>query len=360
MKLKYIKELDSIRGLAALSIMWLHFAGTITPSGSVSSFFMKTASVFQTGVPLFFVLSGFLITRILLNSKSDTNYFSSFYMRRALRIFPLYYFVLLLAYTLLPVLMHYPLPAFGDIWASLLYLQNFAITFHWRYTGPPHIWSLAVEEHFYLIWPMLLYYCSTKNLKRILIIVIIAEPVLRYMFEKNGIDSFYFTFTRLDELCIGSLLAIRELEGKIISKKEIGVVATLLLGGVAAWMMLTGQRLLAVQVLKYSFFAVIFYLVIGIVALNQIPIVNRLLSHKPLFYIGRISYGLYLYHPFCYALAEYYLRGNHSEVIRFFACFGGTFAVSSLSYYLFELRFLKLKKYFDRKVIVPVSTADAT
>lgn len=360
MKLKYIKELDSVRGLAALSIMWLHFAGTITPSGSVSSFFEKTASVFQTGVPLFFVLSGFLITRILLNSKSDTNYFSSFYMRRALRIFPLYYFVLLLAYTLLPVLMHYPLPAFADIWASLLYLQNFAITFHWRYTGPPHIWSLAVEEHFYLIWPMLLYYCSTKNLKRILIIVIIAEPILRYIFEKNGIDSFYFTFTRLDELCIGSLLAIRELEGKVISKKEIGVVATLLLGGVAAWMMLTGQRLLAVQVLKYSFFAVIFYLVIGIVALNRIPVVNRLLSHKPLFYIGRISYGLYLYHPFCYTLAEYYLQGNHSEVIRFFVCFGGTFVVSCLSYYLFELRFLKLKKYFDRKVVVPVSAVDAT
>ncbi|MBS1781314.1 MAG: hypothetical protein JST70_18450 [Bacteroidetes bacterium] len=80
------------------------------------------------------------------------------------------------------------------------------------------------------------------------------------MFEKNGIDSFYFTFTRLDELCIGSLLAIRELEGKVISKKEIGVVATLLLGGVAAWMMLTGQRLLAVQVLKYSFLQLYFIL----------------------------------------------------------------------------------------------------
>ncbi|MBS1781315.1 MAG: acyltransferase [Bacteroidetes bacterium] len=138
MKLKYIKELDSVRGLAALSIMWLHFAGTITPSGSVSSFFMKTASVFQTGVPLFFVLSGFLITRILLNSKSDTNYFSSFYMRRALRIFPLYYFVFV-----------------AGVYA-LACADAQSATCIWRYMGKPFV-SAEFCHHF----PLAIHWATT-------------------------------------------------------------------------------------------------------------------------------------------------------------------------------------------------------
>lgn len=345
MRIKYIKELDAVRGLAALSIMWLHFAGGISGSNKLNSLLHKTAPVFQFGVPLFFVLSGFLITRILLATKTDTQYFVNFYAKRSLRIFPLYYFVLLIAFLLIPIATGAPIPSLESIWVNLLYMQNLATTFNWPNAGPPHLWSLAVEEHFYLLWPLLVYYMNKSSLKGFIIFVLCFEPALRYILQRNNVDVYYTTFTRLDELCIGALLAIKELEGKTISKRNVhAILALLVLGGVS-WTLYSGKGLHAIQALKFSFFAIIFYLIIGIIALNEVALLKRILDRKPLLYTGKISYGLYIYHPICFMIIDSYVPYTN-EFLRFIVCFGITYIIASLSYYCFERRFLELKKYF--------------
>lgn len=346
MKLKYIKELDSVRGIAALSIMWLHFASGIPHQSVVGTYLQKSSSLFQVGVPLFFVLSGFLITRILIHSKSENNFFLNFYARRSLRIFPLYYLVLAIAFFLLPVLFRSNFPSGANILTQIFYLQNIAIAFKWPdFNGFNHLWSLAVEEHFYLFWPLIVYCLNPGNLKKLIILILCVQPILRFILLQQNVDVFYFTFTRLDELCIGGLIAIMELEGKVISKRLVIIVSSLCVAGLIFWLAFTGQRLHVIQSLKFSLFSIIFYIAIGYIALNNNKWINKALQNKVLFYTGKISYGLYIYHPICYTLVEYYLHPQ-SQIVKFVWCISTSYAIASLSYYLYEKQFLRFKKRF--------------
>lgn len=357
MKIKYIKELDSVRGIAALSIMWLHFASGIPHQSTIGTYLQKSSSLFQVGVPLFFVLSGFLITRILIHSKTESHFFRNFYARRSLRIFPLYYLVLLIAFFLLPLLYGSSIPSGRNMLIQIFYLQNIAIAFKWlNFDGFNHLWSLAVEEHFYLFWPLIVYYCSAANLKKLIVFILIAQPVLRYLLLQQNVDVFYFTFTRLDELCIGGLIAIMELEGKIISKRLVAIVAGLCIAGVVFWLAFTGQRLHVIQSLKFSLFSIIFYIAIGYIALNNNRWVNKALQNRVLFYTGKISYGLYIYHPICYTLVEYFIHPQ-GQIIKFVWCISSSYAVASLSYYLYEKQFLRFKKRFASTDINVSATA---
>ncbi len=165
--MRRIKELDGIRGAAILFVLAYHYfsngAGINNPIGRQ---FLKLFSIGWSGVDLFFVLSGFLIVGILLDAKSSNNYFSSFYIRRALRILPLYYLLLTL-FLILPIFISNDgiFKLTFPFWSYLLFIQNlFMIKFDLGTSWLGVTWSLAIEEQFYLLLPILVWKLDKKRL----------------------------------------------------------------------------------------------------------------------------------------------------------------------------------------------------
>lgn len=191
--MRYYKELDGVRAVAALMIMFCHFFLYANSENDIFLMIKKMSVFGQTGVSLFFVLSGFLISRILINTKEKPHYFRNFYLRRILRIFPLYYFFLLLYYFGLPLILSEPIYPFSEQKYFWVYLQNIARTFEWKSEGPVHFWSLAVEEHFYFFWPILFFFFSIKRLTQIIIGVVVFAFLVRIIMLQYHLPVYYFT-----------------------------------------------------------------------------------------------------------------------------------------------------------------------
>ena len=158
----HLPGLDGVRGLAILMVMAVHFVGDATPHNLAERVAVKLGNYGVLGVDLFFVLSGFLITGLLLDAKGDPHYFRNFYARRTLRIFPLYYAVLALLLLVLPRVIALPLALdesrMHQAWLWT-YTANFFIAAKasWALPYVSHFWSLAIEEHFYLVWPLVVF-----------------------------------------------------------------------------------------------------------------------------------------------------------------------------------------------------------
>ncbi|HET6253728.1 MAG TPA: acyltransferase [Puia sp.] len=349
-KLQYYKPLDGVRGIAALMVMWFHFnwAG----NSFLVRYISKTSVFGQTGVTLFFVLSGFLITRILLFKKGDTqHYFSNFYIRRSLRIFPLYFLFLGIYYFLVPLIYHLPNIPFGQQVYYWTYLQNFAQTFGWKAKGPDHFWSLAVEEHFYLFWPCLIYFCNLKQIKRTILILIGLALILRIVLIANGYPVFYWTFTNIDSLALGALLAVFEAENALMGKTNTAYVRAIAIGIfpllIPMWLIFGGSENPVIQVIKPVLIFSAYYLLIFLVIRPQR---NRWLKNffaRPfLTYTGKISYGLYVFHPLCYSIVATASLSRYL-LVNLLISVAVSYAVATLSYYLFEKQFLNLKAKFE-------------
>jgi peptidoglycan/LPS O-acetylase OafA/YrhL len=201
--------LDGLRGLAVLCVMLFHF-GTASGLQADTYATKKIIGFFcnlWSGVDIFFALSGFLITGILLREKQEPGYFTRFYMRRSLRIFPLYYAALIVIFVLLPALhlpaldnpgIHRVQDAQAWMWA---YSQDFAITYfnHDFFDPDPlwvgHFWSLGVEEHFYLVWPLVVYLCTRRGLLLTSALLIVAAPIVRFTMMHYDMDRAVYTFT---------------------------------------------------------------------------------------------------------------------------------------------------------------------
>jgi peptidoglycan/LPS O-acetylase OafA/YrhL len=205
----WVPALDGLRGLAILIVVLYHCRTVGRPPRAIASLF----EIGWTGVDLFFVLSGFLITGILLDSRSASNYFSSFYARRVLRIFPLYYLALSLvllggSLRLLPSGDHAGTPAW-----YFIYAQN------WKFVDVPflgHFWSLAVEEQFYFLWPLIVYLFPERRVLQIAIAGSVIAIPLRSVLLSSGINPNYIywnTFTRMDALLMGAACACLLKEG---------------------------------------------------------------------------------------------------------------------------------------------------
>lgn len=358
-KLHYYKELDGVRAIAALMIMYFHFMFELYPEPNTILFLLKKISVFgQTGVTLFFVLSGFLITRILINSKSESGYFKNFYIRRSLRIFPLYYFFLILYYGILIPLVYNKSLEIQSTWPYWIYMQNVARTFSWESTGPTHFWSLAVEEHFYLFWPLVVYFCSTKRLLQVIGVIILFALFCRIVLINEGYlyGTNFFTFTQIDCLAIGSILALNEIKQWISFRTIVISGSALITLLIVAWIFWGGEALTLVQYLKLPIIATFYLGLIGTLISGK-TFLNRVFENKFLQYSGKISYGLYVYHPACFYIIFQYTNLNNL-FFEFVLSFVLSYVIASLSYYAFEVKFIKMKKSFENKTLKMESVVD--
>jgi len=351
MKPRYINELDGVRGCAALMVMFFHFFQVKGFHGAQWKDLIQKLSIFgQTGVTLFFVLSGFLVTRILLSSKNGQGYFKNFYIRRVLRIFPLYYLFLLLYYWVFPLFSDKGFIPWPQQWYFWVYLQNFAYTFNWNISGPYHFWSLAVEEHFYLLLPLLIYFLPLKRLVTSVYILIAVSFIVRVILLKQGYSVFCFTFTNLDALLAGTLLAIKENKYGLssFSFKKFGLQLLLLIvPTIVIWMFTGGKSLFFIQAFKYPLISYVYYSLLGIVlSAGKSNFLKSLFTNKFIRYTGKISYGLYVYHPLMFV----YYTGHwdtNNFVLDLLICFAFAFSVASVSYFFFESRISTLKKHFE-------------
>lgn len=345
--LRRIPCLDGIRAMAAILVMIFHFVGR----HGEPPFIVKAAVIGQTGVDLFFVLSGFLITRILLLSKDSPHFFRSFYARRTLRIFPLYFGFLAIYFFLLPPLFGEPIPSFSNQLWSWFYLENLPKTFtSLQSSGPGHFWSLAVEEHFYLLWPLMVFILSRRNFGILVVATLLFPPILRSIFLSHGLEVFYFTFTRVDALGYGALLALLLMGKSFGSVQQIRLFRSLLIALVAlllpAFALFSGSRFDWLQVVKLSLIPAFYFALIGFCLVDPLarPL-TKLFSIGWLRWLGAISYGLYVFHPTCFRIVREFVAPS-----SFFAdialSFGLTITIAYLSFRYFESPILRLKHRF--------------
>ena len=254
---RHIPALDGLRGCAVLMVIVFHFFQEA--AGHAGSSILRASFIGSTGVDLFFVLSGFLITGILIRSKGGPHFIRNFYARRSLRILPLYFGFLLFSATLLPALTGDPRPS----WMYWVFLQNVGMTFSdlASLSGTPvHLWSLAVEEHFYLFWPFLVLAFSGNRLVRVLVFLIAGALALRIALIASGIGVGMFTPVRMDTLAAGAVVAVFESENRLDALtrpvvRSLWVVVPALL---AAFVLMSGSRNPVLQAVKTPLIAYVY------------------------------------------------------------------------------------------------------
>lgn len=313
------------------------------------------------GVDLFFVLSGFLITTILLKSRKKAGYFLNFYARRCLRIFPLYYGYLLF-FLSIGAVQKIPDFMWGKMWWYLPFLQNFASTFApARLGGPHHFWSLAVEEHFYLLWPWVVSVFPPQQLRKICAGLLAATFLFRCLFLTAGLDVFSFTLCRMDGLSLGAWLAL--VHGDVAQWKKLARFVRFcwwpgLALATTLYLLHSGSRLFFLQAAKYSLTAVACAgFLVAVMEPSPTHGLGRTFSFPWLCGLGQISYGFYVFHPYLMQrLMGVFFRESWSPwqgkigpamMADFLLVFCLTLALSLVSWNLFEKPFLRLKRHYD-------------
>jgi peptidoglycan/LPS O-acetylase OafA/YrhL len=323
----YYPELDGVRAMAALLVMGFHFCQAKHMAG--------VAILGQTGVDLFFVLSGFLITGILLIAEpGDWHEVRTFYVRRTLRIFPLYYGFLLLA-----VALGWKISA--PYW---VYLENFYLAVKVPMIGPAHFWSLAVEEQFYLLWPFLVLFLPRRLLLGAMWTVVAMAILTRLAILPTSISGFYFSPARMDGLAAGGLLAMYHQRRQLTGHRRL-LLMMMVMAAVAVWAewwIFRGKSQPLVEVTKFTLTTVFYAGAVGyLVSGGQSPF-NGVLRSTPMRFVGRISYGLYVFHPVVF-MAVFARLPRLGTVLQLALCLLLTLAVSVLSWYGLERQFLGLK-----------------
>ena len=352
--------MDGLRGIAILLVVFYHNFG-----------FVKYFFFGWIGVDLFFVLSGFLITDILLNTVNKPGYFKNFYAKRVLRIFPLYYLSLIIFLLILPRIKDFPLDFSFYIehqWWFWTYLQNWFLIFHNvgnTTTAIQHYWSLAVEEQFYIVWPFVIFLIRKPKIllaiAGLLLTAVICTRLYMWTIQIKDLNYFgLYTYTRIDGICIGSMLAILHfMKSPFIKKYFTGLV--LLLAALNFIFYFVNKQYQFtypyLAIVGYTTFAMLFAIVVYEVIQGENKVMNLLLNIKPLRFFGKISYGLYIFHwpvyLILYAWAEEQIRSMATLSDNILAIVVSVvltiigIAISIISFYTFERYFLKKKKAFN-------------
>ena len=335
-------ELDALRGIAILMVMGYHgFYWQVELSGFPRGerILMTSAWSGRLGVNLFFVLSGFLITGLLLDSRSRTDYYSRFYARRALRILPAYFAMLIV------LAMAHQLPwRFGLL--SVLYLSNLTPLFGVAIAYPV-LWSLAVEEHFYFVWPAVVRRIGLNGLLMVCSGIVLASPLLRFtsFYYANRFEFNDYTWNSADGLACGAILAIfiRKTEGSRSKLRLMvifsGCIAALLSRFAILSRTATGLGA-ALQVVPWH---AAFVALLGTFLLIGSSRKHQLVEWPILRFFGHISYGLYLVHLWVFSVCSRYLAG-YNIVTRFIVAAAISVLLAYFSRAYFEERFLRWKE----------------
>jgi len=380
----HLPVLDGVRGLAVLMVLVFHFVGQMLPTNGIERAIVGVTKYGLLGVDLFFVLSGFLITGILYDAHHKPHYFRNFYVRRLLRIFPLYYGVLALVFFVAPLIPLLRGPTLDYLldrqaWAWL-YGVNVYLATHdeWSFSYLNHFWSLSVEEHFYLFWPLVVFLLARRP--RALIAVSLATSLCAMLARLIGLAlgvSWWVTVVltpfKLDGLALGAFLAVMArqpagLEWLVRALPRVLAVAGGLVAVTFIWtVVISRQGLELVGSVRMGLFQLLLacLLVWALVAPKH-SATARFFCSRSMVFLGTYSYGLYVYHHFI----SYYLSsnqtelelthwlGSHGAAVALQATLGGlaSLAIAYASYELFEKRFLKLKRLFETaKELTPES-----
>jgi peptidoglycan/LPS O-acetylase OafA/YrhL len=375
--------LDGVRGLAILLVLFHHvviYSG-LTRDHLLDKALMRVGGATWPGVDLFFVLSGFLITGILYDARSSPRYFASFYGRRILRIFPLYYGFLVCAFIIVPRWLPSGSAAVatqGQAW-YWLYLSNVQVAIRgWQeplYLG--HFWSLAIEEQFYLLWPLAVRRFDRQQLVILTAVCFVTALGLRVLapFGLSPLASHVLMPTRMDSLAAGAFLALvtrgpRGWHGVQECARTVCAGCVLLAAGLFVWRRGFGEGDAVIVAVGLSVFAAGFAALIAL-ALTSSPQarIRRLLSAVPLVALGQYSYGLYVFHqPVALALRDLgwqadlvpRLWGSQLPGVAAFGLLVGAISVSCavVSWHCWEQPFLRLKRYLPYQApVVPASPA---
>lgn len=348
-----------MRGLATVTVLLGHF---LFSDVYHDRWWWAVGHAGWLGVDLFFVLSGFLITSILLEKKGKKRYFSDFYRRRALRIFPLFYFSLLLSAFAILVIDQQPYrlwQGYDGLQWFLAFIPNVALALKgdwlWQtnWVGLSHLWSLAVEEQFYLLWPLVVLLLPQRVLGvvsgALLLLAVFLRMQTDAVFGEWSIASYVLPYCRMDGLTAGSLLAVLWREG---------------------WLKFIPWRRDVVRDLTFGMTMVVFYLLIAgnshwrgtavalmflgftYLALSPTGTVRRLCEHPWLRHLGTYSYALYVFHQMFRVVFEMLFRHPLTaaglplavvQVLYIGLAFATTYGLARLSW-----RFLE-KPFLDRK-----------
>ena len=382
---KVMPELDTIRGLAVIGVLFTHgFYNSTNPRiyHSVATKLALYATIpGRFGVNLFFVLSGFLITGILIESRRQTNYYKRFYVRRSLRILPVFYLVL-------AILLLGHLASGRFIALSVVYLSN--MTPLWGIPiGYIVLWSLAVEEHFYLLWPAFVRNCSLTAIAICSAAIILVSPLIRllsfHLSVHDGIRASQYvayTWNASDGLACGALVAVL-LRLAPTDRRKLWRIALWILATTAAMFavgapfgILTRERLLgaALQPTPWNFLFVALLLIFLLLGSSDR---KNLVVNPVLRFFGEISYGLYLYHVLVFyaydMLTSRYFPSLAGAVrsdldrslvatpafgllsLRFVLVISASVAIAYASRVWFENPFLRLKDRFSKPQSISAS-----
>jgi len=371
---------DGIRGLAILAVV-LHNSEFVERNGT-GILVKLTGAITATGwigVQLFFVLSGFLITGILVDALGSPGYFRNFYIRRTLRIFPLYYAVLIFALLVFPHLANVPewtAIARKNQWWYWSYLSNWGGVLGHSIPGFTHFWSLAVEEQFYLVWPVLVLALSRRGIIGLCTVMIATGPVIRLGLHLAGLPpqaGYELTVARWDALAAGALLAVllRDAPLQATLARWIGRMTVASTGALVVLVLYErGFHFddLVVQVVGQSLVAFLSAaLVYGCVTppAGAALRVQRLMSVAWLRFFGKYSYAMYVFHfPIQHVLALNVVDALNAgdpnvrflKLMAYLACVVAlSTAAAMISWRILEKPFLDLKdRIAPRAVAHPV------
>jgi peptidoglycan/LPS O-acetylase OafA/YrhL len=307
-----VSALDGARGLAIIGVLLVHSVSQLTHplfTYFTSAGLARITEFGAFGVDLFFVLSGYLITGILLDTRHSAHYFRNFYARRFLRLFPVYYGYLLIAATVFPLThrqLGISMPDYQDNWWWYVgYLSN------WK-TGNGaldpflgHFWSLALEEQFYLTWPALIYFVPRRFLPWACIALALFSIALRFVWSAQGVywNSIYrITITRLDTLVLGALVALavrsvvwRQIVSRFAFPTLCGGMAAFV--GIALYAGTSSWQAAPVQTCGAVAGAIAFAALVAHAALAKTGfLIRSILQTRILRVFGKYSYGIYVYH----------------------------------------------------------------
>ena len=351
-RLVHIRELDGVRGIAAIMVFFHHVCfTTMVPAGwGLGVLLLYRASIWgRTGVDLFFVLSGFLITSLLIEARSQSSYYHDFYWKRALRILPLYAVCLLGVLFLIPGMR-------GYVVLSALFLSNFASVFHIAGDGP--FWTLAIEEQFYLLWPTVVRRRSVTQVRRWAVFIGMAAVLLRLVAAAFGHFNYFLSFLHCDGLAFGAFLACRyqatDAEAPVRARETRSVWVGIFLGaGLCLFGLVHATRARPMAFLAAGeqtgitllYGSTIAFVIRRCGARTLAPLRSRVLM-----FFGLISYATYMTHLYVLQTYDHFYGlpapgDNFAYAARFAIVLAITIALSIASRYLLELPAMSLRRY---------------